>query len=175
MGGFITKNCPLAIYFQFRFYKSCSCHVFYVWKTTTWIDKWPYFSISFTREPQFLKEKWSPPSSHPGDRKRLFFLFLFFILEREDYNSKRRQCSCFSLPWRWANPFDFSKSQREGPWFLCSGSVCEFQPFPYPTFRAWLCWCIVVWEGSPALGHSSCAWPYLSFPNPENQRFPPFK
>lgn len=129
MGGFITKNCPLAIYFQFRFYKSCSCHVFYVWKTMTWIDKWPYFSISFTREPQFLKEKWSPPSSHPGDRKRLFFLFLFFMLEREDYNSKRRQCSCFSLPWRWANPFDFSKSQREGPWFLCSGSVCEFQPW----------------------------------------------
>lgn len=75
MGGFITKNCPLAIYFQFRFYKSCACHVFYVWKRMTWIDKWPYFSRSFTREPQFLKEKWSPPSSRPGERKMLFFFF----------------------------------------------------------------------------------------------------
>lgn len=150
MGGFITKNCPLAIYFQFRFYKSCTCHVFYVWRTMTWIDKWPYFSISFTREPQFLKEKWSPPSSHPGDRKRLFFILLLcFISEREGCKSEGRGCCCSSLPWRWPSPLDPTPA-------------LVLQPFPHSHLTM-----LELWEGRAALGHSSCAWPYFGFPNLE--------
>lgn len=153
MGGFITKNCPLAIYFQFRFYKSCTCHVFYVWKRMTWIDKWPYFSRSFTREPQFLKEKWSPPSSRPGERKMLFFFF-FFGKKKEDYNSERRWCFCSSRPWRWANLFDFSKSQREGTRFPAVVLCLNFNPFLTPS-RTWRRWQVLAWEESAALGHGS--------------------
>lgn len=124
MGGFITKDCPLPIYFQFRFCKSCTRHVFYVWKTMTWIDKWPYFSISFAREPQFLKEKWSPPSSHPGDRKKLFLSLSFYFLFQKGRAIIQRGDGAPAPLCLGGGPTPLASPSTKGrDLFLCSGSV----------------------------------------------------
>jgi len=89
MGGFITKNFLLAIYFPFRFYKSCTRHVFMYGRGWSELTN-DLISLQVLQGSLSFSKKNDHLPAVVLERER-WFLWLFFL--RENYNSRQHFCS----------------------------------------------------------------------------------